>query len=255
MKSKILIFIVLIISLSILSLCYHRPPVCSFEISSGGVLVGSSCYYLAQVREYRNPKGISRFPDGGQVKEIRQIFGLFKTDSISRITVLATRFGDVYGWPVRFKTRLEKNRSDIAIGIVNINLPDSINGIYLYNISSGKIMKYSDEEALPALAITGSQIAYCSNKILSIEDYSSKTYAATYPVEITPVFISWSGEQEILLFCSEPFRVLKLNLETGKIDSSDMDYIANYKQELGTTEIKNMVKIPSSDLWRLLDSK
>lgn len=255
MKSRTGYLIIVIISSSILNSCYYRQPIYSFEQSSGGVLSGSSCYYLAQVKEYRNPKGISRFPDGGQTKEIRQLFGLFKTDSISGITVLEARLGDVYGWPVRFKTRLEKNNSDIAIGIVNINQPDSVNGIYLFNIDSGKILKYSDEEALPALAITGSRIAYCSNKILSVEDYSSKAPAATYPVEITPVFISWSGEQEILLFCSEPFRVLKLNLLTGRVDSSEVNYLANYKQELGAAEIHDMVKMTSSDLRRLLDTR
>lgn len=252
---NIKISILAIITMLILSSCYHMELVYSFEKSSGGVMVGSSCYYLAQVREYRNPKGISRFPDGGQTKEIRQIFGLFKTDSINKKTVLAARLGDVYGWPVRYKTRIEKNNSDIAIGIVNINLPDSINGIYLYNIDSGKILKYSNEEASPTLAITGSQIAYCSNKILTVEDYSIKTSITRYPVEITPVYISWENENEIFLFCSDPFRVMKLNLQNGKIDSSGMEYISNYKQELGAADIKNIVTITTSELRKLIDNQ
>jgi len=218
-------------------------------------MVGSSCYYLAQVREYRNPKGISRFPDGGQTKEIRQIFGLFRTDSISKITILAARFRDVYGWPVRYKTRLEKNGSVIVIGIVNINLPDSINGIYLYNIDSGRILKYSDKETLPALSKTGSRIAYCSNDILSVEDYSGKTSAARYPLDITPVFISWGNENEIFLFCSDPFRVMKLDLKTGKAVSSDMRYISNYYQELGVADLKDIVEIATPGLRKLLDDQ
>jgi hypothetical protein len=253
MKSKIGILI--ISGMIMLSSCYQRELVRSFEESSGGVMVGSSCYYLAQLREYRNPKGISRFPDGGQAKEIRQIFGLFKTDSISKKTILAARLGDVYGWPVRYKTRLEKNNSDIAIGIVNINLPDAINGIYLYNFDSGRIIKYSVFEALPALSETGTKIAFCSNKLVYVEDYSEKIQVATYPVDTVPVFISWGDENKILLFCSDPFRVMELNLKTGKIDSSDMKYISNYKQELGAADIKNIVTITTSELRKLIDNQ
>ncbi len=253
MKSKIGILIMT--NILMLSSCYHRELVYSFEKSSGGVMAGSSCYYLAQVREYRNPKGISRFPDGGQTKEIRQIFGLFKTDSISKLTVLAARLGDVYGWPVRYKTRLEKNGSEIAIGIVNINLPDSVNGIYLFNLNSGRILKYSAEESLPALSKSGSQIAYFSNKILSVEDYRVKSPAIRFPLDIEPVFISWGNDDLIFLFCSDPFRVMELDLKTGKINSSDMGYIANYNQELGATEIKNIVNKTIPDLSKLLDNK
>jgi hypothetical protein len=218
-------------------------------------MVGSSCYYLAQVREYRNPKGISRFPDGGQTKEIRQIFGLFKTDSNNKKTVLAARLGDVYGWPVRYKTRLEKNGNDIAIGIVNINLPESINGIYLYNLNSGRIIKYSVVKALPALSKTGTKIAFCNNKTVSVEDYYTKTLINSYPVDIEPVYLSWGNENRILLFCSDPFRVIELDLITGMVNSSDVKYISNYSQELGATEINNMVDKTIPDLSKLLDNK
>ncbi len=253
MKSRIGILI--IASILLLSSCYHRELAYSFKRSTGGVLTGSSCYYLAQIREYRNPKGISRFPDGGQTKEIRQLFGLFKTDTISKSTLLVAGLGDVNGWPVRYKTRIEKNGSDIAIGIVNINLPDSINGIYLYNISSGRILKYSDEEALPSLSESGSQIAYCSNKILSVEDYINKTSLARYTLDIKPVFISWGNENEILLFCSDPFRVMELDLRSGTVKSSEAEYIANYSQEIGASEISKMVEKTYPDLKELLDSK
>lgn len=218
-------------------------------------MVGSSCYYLAQVREYRNPKGISRFPDGGMSKEIRQLFGLFKTDTISKSTLLVARLGDVNGWPVRYKSRLEENGKDIAIGIININLPDSINGIYLYNLNSGRIIKYSDAEALPALLKTGTKIAFCNNKTMSVEDYYDKTLVNSYPVDIEPVYISWGNENRILLFCYDPFRVMELDLESGTVLSSATEYISNYNQEVRATEISDMVEKTSPDLKNLLNDK
>ncbi|OFY64587.1 MAG: hypothetical protein A2V64_04805 [Bacteroidetes bacterium RBG_13_43_22] len=245
---------IILFSFILLGSCYHKEPLYSFNISSGGVMIGSSCYYLAQVREYRNPKGISRFPDGGQTKEIRQLFGLFRTDTIHNTTVLATRFGDVHGWPVRYKTRLDKNDSLISIGIVNINLADSVNGIYLYNFDSGKTLKYSAAKALPSLSKTGTQIAYCNNKTVLVEDYSSNTSTARYLLETEPVFIDWEIENGILLFCSDPFRVMKLDLRTGTVSSSDMKYIANYSQELGVTEIRSIVSKSIPDLEKLLDN-
>jgi hypothetical protein len=247
--------ILIIVNMVLLSSCYHRELIYSFKQSSGGVMTGSSCYYLAQIREYRNPKGISRFPDGGQTKEIRQVFGLFKTDTISRKTVLAARLGDVYGWPVRYKMRLDKNDSDIAFGIVNINLPDSINGIYMFNIGSGRIRRYSDEGTLPALSKTSSLIAYCSNKVLSLENYSEKTSVARYPLDSTPVFINWENEDEIFLFYSDPFRVMPLDLKSGTVNSCDKKYIANYSQEIGASEISKMVEKTSPDLKKLLDNQ
>ena len=254
MKSNAGILIAVLCML-MLNSCYQRELVYSFNRSSGGVSAGSSFYYLAQVREYRNPKGISRFPDGGQTKEIRQLFGLFKTDSMSKSTVLVASLGDVNGWPVRYKARLEKNGTDIAIGIININLPDSINGIYLFNLDSGRMLKYSREEALPSFSKTGSQITYCSNKILSVEDYTDKTSIIRYPLDIEPVFISWGNEYMIHLFCSDPFRVMELDLKSGVVNSSDMDYIANYNQELGATEISRIIEKAPPDLKKLLDNE
>jgi hypothetical protein len=238
----------------VLSSCHSIKPEFSFKVSSGGIMIGSSCYYLAQIREYRNPKGISRFPDGGQTKELRQLFGLFRTDTTDHCTVLAARFGDVSGWPVRYKTRLEKNGSDIAIGIVNINFPDSVDGIYLYSYKTGEIHKYSDVKALPALFKTDSLIAYCSGKTLSVEDYRDKKREEVFQLDVDPVFISWRDEGILLLFCSDPFRVMEFNLKTGTAVSSDLKYVTNYNQEVGASEISRIVKRASPDLRRILDS-
>jgi len=86
-----------IIFLSILYSCYHKELNYSFDTSYGGVVVGSSYYYLANVSEFRRPKSIRKLPDGGIPKGVRHLFGLFKTDSLSSSTVLITRLGDIDG--------------------------------------------------------------------------------------------------------------------------------------------------------------
>ena len=252
MKSKIGILVV--INMLMLSSCYYREQVYSFNRSTGGVYAGSSCYYLARVREYRNPKGISRFPDGGQVKELRQLFGLFSTDTLSNRTEVAAILADVKGWPSRYKSRLEKNGTDIAIGIVNISFPDSVNGIYLYNLESGRILKYSGDGDMPTLSKTGTRIAYCRDKVLLVEDYSDKTLINSYSLDTVPVFLSWEDENKILLFCSDPFRVMVLDLKNDALNKSGMDYIPNYDQEVGATEIRKIIERSSPDLKKILDN-
>ena len=253
MKSRIFILAVVIILM--LNSCYYRELVYSFNRSSGGVYAGSSCYYLAQVKEYRNPKGISRFPDGGQIKVIRQLFGLFRTDTISNTTEIAAILGDVKGWPSRYKTRLEENGTVIAIGIENISFPDSVNGIYLYNLESGRILKYSGEGDIPTLSRIGTRIAYCNDSIVFIEDYSDKSLIVRYPLDIDPVFITWGNKNEILLFCYDPFLVLKLDLKTGYINQSESQYIRNYNQELNATQIRKIVERSPPNLKSFLDNR
>ena len=253
MKSKI--WILLPIIMLMLNSCYYRELVYSFDRSTGGVYAGSSCYYLARVREYRNPKGISRFPDGGQVKVLRQLFGLFRTDTLSNRTEMAVKLTDVKGWPSRYKTRLEENGTVIAVGILNISFPDSVNGIYLYNLVSGRILKYSGEGDMPTLSKSGTRIAYCNDSIVFIEDYSDKALIARYHLDVDPVFITWGNDDEIYLFCYNPFRVMVLDLNTGSVNQSELEYIRNYDQEVGATEIRKIVERSSPDIKRFLDNR
>jgi len=244
-----------IFSLSILSSCYHKELKYSFETSYGGVSVGPSYYYLAQVREFMLPNWISRLPDGGRSKEIRQLFGLFLTDSMDQTTVLVAKLNDVVGWKARFATRLDYNQSIIAIGIKNVNFPDSVDGVYLYNLKSKVLKRYNKEKALPALSPVKSEIAYCIGNKLCIDDYSTNTSLYSYLLNSEPVFISWKSEKEILLFYSDPFHVKVLNLENGRVLPSDLKYIPNYNQNLDATTLNKMIKKSNPDLKGLLDKK
>lgn len=244
---------VIITLIAMLNSCYYRELQYSFERSGGAVIAGSSCYYLGQVKEFRRPKGISRFPDGGQIKEIRKIFGFFLTDTISNTTIIAAKLPPVRGWPSWFKTRLEKNETDIVIGIANIITHDSVNGIYLYNIKSGKLTKYSEDGVLPAISETTTLLSYCIDSTLYIEDYSGRSLVSKYYLDVDPVFVTWVGDAAILLFCHDPFRVMELDLNTGIVVDSDMEYIRNYDQELNATEIRKIVEKSTPDLKEILD--
>jgi hypothetical protein len=106
-----------IICLIQLNSCYHKQILYSFTPSNGGVRVDSSIIYLAEAKQYQMPKGISRFPDGGQIKVRNQIFGLFQTDTLKKNTVLIAILGEVKGWPSRFATRIEKSQNYIIMRI------------------------------------------------------------------------------------------------------------------------------------------
>jgi hypothetical protein len=251
MKAKI--WILILILTMILSSCYYRELVYSFNRSGGGVYEDNSCYYLAQVKEFRRPKGISRFPDGGTIKELRQLFGFFRTDTLADSTEVVAVIRDLRGWPSRFKTRIENNGTDITIGIANISFPDSVNGIYFYNLKSERFYKYSEKGVFPTLSKTGTRIAYCKDTILSVENYSDRSLISTYTLDTEPVYICWEDENIILLFCSDPFRVMELDLNSGKVNSTDMEYIRNYNQEAGIMEINRLTDRSSPDLKMLLD--
>jgi len=239
--------------ISILCSCYHKELQYSYDTSSGGVVVGSSFFYLAKVREFQIPKGISRFPDGGMSRDIRQLFGVFKTDTLSNSTILVARLGDVVGWPSRFSTRIGKNSNYIAIGIMNVTMPDSINGIYLYSLNNEKLNKYINDGALPALSNSGTYLAYCIRNRLYIDDCSSKTTLYSYLLNFDPVFVSWKSEDEIYLFLSNPFKVKILNISTGKTTDTDLKYIKNYNQEIDINKIIRTLRKTSSDPKEILD--
>jgi hypothetical protein len=247
------VFIIAIVLLTTLNSCFHKELNYSYEPSQGGVISGSSCFYLAQLREFQKPKGISTFPDGGMSRDVRQLFGLFKTDTLTSSTILVTRLGSVVGWPVRYSTRIEKNFYYIAIGIVNINFPDSINGIYLYSIKTGNLEKYSKEGALPSLTESGTLIAYCVKNRLVVDDCPTKTTLFSYLLNYEPVFVKWKNDKEILLFLSNPFRVNVLNISTGKTSETDLNYLKNYDQEIEITQINRILQPTSEKTKTLLD--
>lgn len=236
---KKLYFLCLIFSL-LLTSCYTRELYYSFEPSHGGVTVGSSYFYLAQVREYRMPKGISRFPDGGMSRETRQVFGLFKTDSVENSTKLVYQLPDVYGWPVRYSTRIDKNDSFLVFGVFNVSFPDSIDGIYLYNMKNNTCRRYSKSKTLPAIS-EFNQLAYSIENRLSIDDIDG-TQLFSYVLNSKPVFVDWKTDDEIYIYLSNPNSVKMLKLSTGRTTNTELEYAPNYAQEKSKSQILKVVK-------------
>ncbi len=246
---KKLYFVSVVLGL-LLSSCYTRELYYSFEPSHGGVTVGSSYYYLAQVREYRMPKGISRFPDGGMSKVTRQVFGLFKTDSLENSTKLVYKLPDVYGWPVRYSTRIDENDSFVVFGIVNVSFPDSLDGIYLYNLKNKSFSRYSKSKALPSIS-EFNQIAYCIDNKLSVDDIDG-TQLFSYILNSIPAFVDWNTNDEIYIYFSNPNSAQMLQLSTGKTSSTDFNCISNYAQEKSKSQILKVIKTSNPDLRELL---
>ena len=243
-----------IIILSTFFSCYHKELQYSFDTSCGGVIAGTSCYYLANVREFQMPKGISTFPDGGMSKDVRHLFGLFRTDTLTSSTLLLTRLGEVIGWPSRYATRMEKSGLYIAIGIVNVTQADSVGGIYLYNIKSDKLEKYSKETALPSLSKNGTLMTYCIKNRLVVDDYYSKTTLLSYLLNDEPVFVTWKSDDEIYLFLSNPFRVRILNISTGKTTDTNLKYIKDFDQEVDIQKISKIFNGSAEESKTILDN-
>lgn len=246
---KRLYFLFVVLGL-LLSSCYTRELYYSFEPSHGGVTVGSSYYYLAQVRESRMPKGISRFPDGGMSKETRQVFGLFRTDSLANTTQLVYQMPDIIGWPVRYSTRIDKNDSFVVFGIANVSFADSLDGIYLYNLKSNTLRRYSKSKALPSIS-EFNQIAYCVDNKLSVDDIDG-TQLFSYILNSKPVYVDWNTDDDIYIYFSNPNAVQMIKLSTGKTTNTDLNYISNYAQEKSKGQILRVIKSSNPDLKELL---
>lgn len=230
----------------LLTSCYTRELYYSFEPSHGGVTVGTSYYYLAQIREHRMPKGISRFPDGGMSKETRQVFGLFCTDSVANKTTLVFQMSNIYGWPVRYSTRFDKNETFIVFGISNVSFPDSIDGIYLFSLKNSDLRRFSNSKALPSISEIN-QIAYCVENKLSIDDLDG-TNLFSYILNDKPVFVDWKDSDEIYVFNTNPIRVHIINISLGKTILTDKEYPRNYGQENSKSDILRVVKTTNPDL-------
>lgn len=246
---KKLYFLSVVLGL-LLSSCYTRELYYSFEPAHGGVVVGSSYYYLAQVREYRLPKGISRFPDGGMSKETRQVFGLFITDSVMNQTFLVHKMDDIFGWPSRYETRIDRNDSFIICAIANVNFPDSLDGIYLLHLKNNNFKKYSNLKVLASIS-DFNQIAYCLDNKLSVDDIDG-TQLFSYVLNSKPVFVDWKTDDEILIYFSNPFSVQTIRLSTGKTTNTDLDYVSNYAQEKTKSQILKLIGKSNPDLKDLL---
>ncbi|MGE0077467.1 MAG: hypothetical protein AB7S48_06380 [Bacteroidales bacterium] len=252
MRKQLLYWLIVFMEF-IMSSCYTRELYYSFEPSSGGVTVGSSYYYLAQVREYRMPEGISRFPDGGISKEVRQVFGFFRTDSVEDKTYLVSRLDEICCWPSWYATRIERNESVIVFGIMNVCEHDSLEGIYIYDLENKTLRKFSKAKGLPAISNFTNRVAYCVDNKLCIDDIDG-TPLFSYILNAKPVFVSWNNDDEIFVFLSNPNRVQTIKLSTGKTTDTDFKYLSNHGQEKFKSNILKVFKDTNPDLKQLLDN-
>ena len=244
---------VLFTGLSMIS-CYNKTVEYSIETSYGGTVSGPFYYYMAEIKEYRSPKGISRFPDGGMSKILRKQFGIYRTDTINLKTSTVALFPQVSGWPSGYTTRMDSNDSCIVVGIYNLTAPDATDGIYLISTENGAIRKYNNLRAFPAFSPVQSEMAYCIGNNLIIDNYEKDSTILSFKLKSEPVFIEWNSENLILLFCSEPFRTEEIDIKHGMIRDSKLKYVSNYAQELDAGQIRKMIKISKPDFKEMLDN-
>jgi hypothetical protein len=210
-----LILLVLFLSLAA---CYHKEVCYSFTPSNGGVRVEGSVYYLAQAREYR----LSKFPSG-IAKELRQVFGLFRTDTANCTTTIAARLVDICAFESCYKSHLEHGDSFIAFGVYNVAYPDSVDGVYLFNLKRNSLTRVARVKSLPTMLPNGSLIAYFSGNRLIIDEVATRTTLLSYLLTSTPDFVSWKDAKTLLLCYPGAQAVLTLNLETGRIADTGLN--------------------------------
>ncbi len=195
-----------------LASCYQKEVCYSFTPLKGGVRVEGSVYYLAQAREYR----LSKFPSG-IAKEQRQVFGLFRTDTAERSTTVAAQLADICAFESCYKSHLEHGDSFIAFGVYNVAYPDSVDGVYLFNLKRNSLTRITRAKSLPSMLPNGSLIAYFSGNRLIIDEVATRTTLVSYLLTRAPDLVSWKDAKTLLLCYPDAQTVQTLNLETGRI--------------------------------------
>lgn len=203
--------VLLVLFLSLAS-CYQKEVCYSFTPSKGGVRVEGSVYYLAQAREYRQ----SKFPPG-IAKELRQVFGLFRTDTAEHSTTVVAQLVDICAFEPCYKSHLEHGDSYIAFGVYNVAYPDSVDGVYLFNLKRNSLTRIARAKSLPTMLPNGSLIAYFSGNRLIIDEVATRTTLVSYLLTSAPDFVSWKDAKTLLLCYPGTHPVQTLNLETGRI--------------------------------------
>jgi hypothetical protein len=227
---------ILLLILMILPSCYQKEIHTSFKPSDGGAMEGTNLYFLAQAREYRLPKGISRFPDGGRARELRQVFGLYVTDTLSGSTGLLYRLPDIQRWPAGYSTRLEAKSGLVVFGIRELSPPSVTgtpayagNGIYLHTPATGVTGKITVTPALPTLANGGGAIAWFENDTLTTLERSTGQYSV-FPVKANPAFIRWENPEYLLFYRRDTAQTLVFSFKDSELRTSQEPYLTHYGQ-------------------------
>ena len=129
------------------SIMYSKKIYCRQDFSYG-LPLGTRIYFLFRRHRFRRPRGIARFPDGGQVRTVSDEVALFsyarESDTLTRLGVLSAR--PEPGTNIRnAKLKMDRGVLYIAYKCNNrVRKPDAMQCRLLFDLETGDLRKLED---------------------------------------------------------------------------------------------------------------
>lgn len=233
MKIK-LIILAAVIMLCNLS-CYKKELSRTVEYSNGAWNESRTEFiFLRWERDFHQPGGISRFPDGGIPKYVRdeKFISVFNKDT-GEVKALDKAKGTPRGYPpsVRFSWKGDM----VVYKIWSADMKEnSSNPVVLIDMNSGETREFLSEGEKPELSPDAKRLATVKdNSVWIMNIDGTGGHIAFEPGEPELIFIIWDKADEMDLYLRDQgrFVVYTLDLNKGGLRRSGKPYLKNYGNE------------------------
>lgn len=212
--------------------CYERKITKIVEYSAGAWNDnGSRFIFMQWERDFRMPRGLARFPDGGIPKYLRDecFVCVYNKDSRS-IQKIGTAVGKPRGYPPAARFSWKGARAVYKIWNAH-EVENAQNPIMLIDMDSFEQSEIIREGEKPELSPDASRVAYIKGNALCVFDMSrreSKKLMDPAPLEL--VFTMWTKERTMDLHVRDrgKFSVYSLDIPKGALNKSGKPYLKNF---------------------------
>ncbi len=229
--------------------CYERKITKIVEYSNGAWNDdGSRFIFMQWERDFRMPKGLARFPDGGIPKYLRDECFVCVYDRAGKsIRKIGTAVGKPRGYPPAARFSWKGARAVYKIWNAH-EAENSQNPIMLIDMESYAQQKIIDQGEKPELSPDASRVAYIKGNALYIFDIPGRaSVKAIEPSSLELVFTMWNDERAIDLHVREAgsFAVYSLDIAQGRMSKSRKPYLKNFGNHHTPDAIRDALPIHS----------
>ena len=244
MKIKLIILTAVIMLFNLF--CYKKELSRTVEYSAGTWNESRTEFiFLRWERDFHQPVGISRFPDGGIPKYVRddRFICVFSKDS-GEVKVLAEAIGTPRGYPpsVRFSWKGDMVVYKIWSADTKEN---SANPVVLIDMNSGERREFLSAGEKPELSPDVKRLATVKdNSVWIMNIDGTGGHIAFEPGEPELIFIMWDKVDEMGLYLRDQgkFIVYTLDLNKGELRRSGKPYLKHYGNKSTHDVLKLFIK-------------
>ncbi|HOP63932.1 MAG TPA: hypothetical protein PK358_08950 [Spirochaetota bacterium] len=234
MKKEIIIFTAVFMIFSIFS-CYEKKLTSVTHYSMGTWNDAHTEFiFLRWERDYHRPKGITKFPDGGVPKYVRDEKRIcVYSKETGQVKVIAQGRGKPRGLPpsVRFSWKGDM----AAYKIWNVDPEENaLNPVVVINMKTGKEWEFTGIGERPELSPDGSRVATVRDNSVWIMDADGSNGEIVFESgEPELIFLMWSrpGEMELYIKDFGKFAGCTLDLEKRELKKKGKPYVKFFGNE------------------------